>query len=166
MRSGIASLTLATMVAGGPGVAASPAAAQLNSRSATVVMVAHLSETATVRWQVRAAPTQAQQPGHTAELIFFQSTWQFGVGQSVTAECQLVGAPADEAALLELRTADSPSDSYVSAFFPRPPVTRVPLLHHFDPQGGRQVYVNGLLVFGVEKSASEPRILRVTVTAL
>ncbi len=159
--SGIAGIALCGCFAAAP----PQALAQMRSQPAAVVLLARMPETARVQWSVLPAPLIAQTPGTRAEIVVVQSAWLFAPGQSVTAECKLVGTPPGEAELIALSITPEVGLA-ASAFLPRPGTTRIPLLQGFDPARGPQENLHGMLVLGAASPATEPPVLRITVTAL
>ena len=127
--------------------------------------MARMPETARVQWSVLPAPTIAQTQGMRAEILVVQSAWLFAPGQSVTAECKLVGTPPGEAELIALSTTPEVGVA-ATAFLPRPGAMRIPLMQGFNPARGPQENLHGMLVLGTASPATEPPVLRITVTAL
>lgn len=167
VRKTFHSFAIAGIALSGCFAAAPPRAqAQLRSQPAAVVLMARMPETARVQWSVQPAPQFAQAPGTRAEVVVVQSAWLFAAGQSVTAECKLVGTPPGEAELIALSTTPEVPVAATTAFLPRPGAARIPLLQGFDPTRGPLEKVHGMLVLGTAAPAAEPPVLRITVTAL
>ena len=97
-----------------------------------------------------------------ADLVVLASQWHIALGQEVRAEARLEGADADST-LIALNTAEQSSEIPAFGFVAQPVSNRIPIVETLDPQQGKRMQVDGLLV--LRESAADAPVLIVRVTA-
>lgn len=134
--------------------------------AATVALIARMPETTGVQWTVRPAMEFAQRPDMRADEVTVRSTWQFALGQQVSAESRLVGSETGEARILALQTAGEPLVPVDESVLSHPTTTKMSLVKELDPAEGRQIKNNRLLVVSPDTNVPEHRMLFIRVLAL
>lgn len=135
------------------------------SRPATVTLIAQVPASVGVRWISFPATQLVGSNGLRADLVVIGVSWLLGSGQTVSAECQLVGEKPSEAGIVELKRFQETPVPPVYGFLPRPLPTRVSLLEQSSPGHGLQVQAEALIVLTTDTAAGKEHLMVVSVTA-
>lgn len=140
--------------------------AQMKSEVTTVALTARMPGGVSVQWVSLPGTQFVQDSGLRADLVVIDTTWHIGLGQNVGARCRLMGRDPGEAGIFVLKKVGEAPDPAVYGFLSRPPPTQVSLLKELQPQRGRQMRTDGLLLVGTDTPTHKERVLLMTVTAL